>query len=267
MVTEVSTMTIATYIRVADECWIALVSLHRDHSDRPSFSASEILDRVKVEKVSPELRAGVQAHIYLHNVANLPPNSATYRMFYKREDGTYRLFKPGDDFHPKRKGKMCPEREELPAEYQALVDWYQRDYCGRSSRQPADEDFVLQMRGLGQEIWSDLNSDDFVSNLRSGWEPDPNPSRLADQVWQRIVAYQNEIFYTTRRYPFTYSVDGSAIWFYRKGKRIDIRLARSQVEAAIARCPLENTTDIKDLRDYAYLFGLLMDRRIRKADW
>jgi hypothetical protein len=103
-------------------------------SDRPSFSASEILDRVKVEKISPELRAGVPAHIYLHNVANVPPNSATYRMFYKRDDGTYRLFKPGDQFHPKRKGKMCPEREELPAEYQPLVDWYQRDYCGRSSR-------------------------------------------------------------------------------------------------------------------------------------
>ena len=150
-------MTVATYIRVADECWIALALLHRDHPDRSSFSASEILDRVKVEKASPELRAGVQAHIYLHNVANLPPNSATYRMFIKKEDGTYRLFKPGDAFHPKRRGKACPERAELPTEYQPLLDWYQRDYCGRSTRQPAEEDFVLQMRGIGQEIWSDVN--------------------------------------------------------------------------------------------------------------
>ena len=260
-------MTVATYIRVADECWIALASLHRAHPDRSSFSASEILDRVKLEKASPELRAGVQPHIYLHNVANLPPNSATNRMFYKREDGSYRLFKPGDEFHPKRRGKMCPERGELPTEYQPLVDWYQRDYCGRSSRQSADEDFVLQMKGIGQEIWSDVNSDDFVSSLRSGWELHPSQPPLADRVWERIVACQKEIFYTTTRRPFTYSVEVKGIWFYRKGERIDMRLARSEVEAAIARCPLENTTDIKDLRDYAYLFSLLMDRRIRKADW
>jgi len=260
-------MTVAIHIRVADECWIALASLHRAHPDRSSFSASEILDRVKVEKVSPELRAGVQPHIYLHNVANLPPNSATYRMFYKREDGTYRLFKPGDEVHPKRRGKTCPERGELPTEYQPLVDWYQRDYCGRSSRQPADEDFVLQMRGIGQEIWSDVNTDDFVSSLRSGWEPDPSPSRLADRVWRRIVACQKETFYTATRLPFTYAVDGEGIWFYREGRRINMRLARSEVHAAIGRCPLGNTTDIKDLRDYAYLFGLLMDQRIRNADW
>jgi hypothetical protein len=260
-------MTIATYIRVADECWIALVSLHRDHPDRPSFSASEILDRVKVEKISPELRAGVQAHIYLHNVANVPPNSATYRMFYKREDGTYRLFKPGDQFHPKRKGKMCPEREELPADYQPLVDWYQRDYCGRSSRQPADEDFLLQMRGIGQEIWSDVNSDDFVSSLRSGWERDPNPSNIVDRVWRRILASQTETFHTTKGLAFRYAVDGEGIWFHREGRRINMGLARTEVDAAIARCPLRNTTDIKDLRDYAYLFGLLMDQRIRNGDW
>ena len=113
-------MTVATYIRVADECWIALASLHRAYPDRSSFSASEILDRVKVEKVLPELRAGVQAHIYLHNVANLPPNSATYRMFFRTGDGNYRLYKPSDESHPKRRGKTCPERERLPAEYQPL---------------------------------------------------------------------------------------------------------------------------------------------------
>lgn len=260
-------MTVVTYIRVADECWIALAVLHRTHPDRSSFSASEILDRVKMERVSPELRAGVQPHIYLHNVANLPPNSATYRMFYKREDGTYRLFKPGDEFHPKRRGKTCPERGELPTEYQPLMDWYQRDYCGRSSRQPAAEDFVLQMRGIGQEIWSDVTSDDFVSSLRSGWEPDPSLSTLADRVWQRMVACQKETFHTATRLPFTYAVDGEGIWFYRQGRRINMRLARSEVDAAVARCPLGCTTDIKDLRDSAYLYGLLMDRRIRKADW
>jgi hypothetical protein len=260
-------MTVAIYIRVADECWIALASLHRDHPDRSSFSASEILDRVKGKKVSPELRAGALPHIYLHNVANLPPNSATHRMFYKKEDGTFRLFKPGDEFHPKRRGKTCPERGELPTEYQPLLDWYQRDYCGRTLRQTPNEDFVLQMRGIGGEIWTDMNSDEFVLSLRSGWEPDARPSNLADRVWQRIVACQKETFYTATKLPFTYSVDGEGIWFYRERKRINMRLVRSVVDTAIARCPLQKTTDIKDLRDFAYLFGLLMDRRIRGEDW
>ena len=112
-----------------------------------------------------------------------------------------------------------------------------------------------------------MNSDDFVSNLRSGWEPDPSPSRLADRVWQRIVACQKGTFYTATRRPFTYAVEGSGIWFYRNGRRINMRLARTELNAAIARCPLEKTTDIKDLRDFAYLFGLLMDRRIRGEDW
>lgn len=260
-------MTVAIHIRVADECWIALASLHRDQPDRSSFSASEILDRVKVEKVSPEFRAGILPHIYLHNVANLPPNSATYRMFYRTGEGTYRLFKPGDECHPKRRGKICPERGELPTDYQPLLDWYQRDYCGRTTRQNPDEDFVLQIRGIGEEIWTDVNSDEFVSSLRSGWEPDESPPRLVDRVWRRIVSCQREAFYTATKRPFTYSVEGTGIWFYRKGERINMRLARGEVEVAIGRCPLRKTTDIKDLRDFAYLYGLLMDRRIRNSDW
>ena len=70
-------------IRVADEAWLALALLHREHAEKDSFSAKEILDRVKAEGAHPELRPGVQVHIYLHNVANAEPNSAKYRMFYR----------------------------------------------------------------------------------------------------------------------------------------------------------------------------------------
>jgi hypothetical protein len=99
---------------VADEAWCALALLHREHEDRESFTAKEILDRVKAERASPELRPGVQAHIYLHNVANLEPNSARYRMFYRLPTDAYRLYRPGDQTHPSRKGKTKPSREELP---------------------------------------------------------------------------------------------------------------------------------------------------------
>ena len=98
-------MLVDTEVKVADECCIALAQLHKTHPEKKSFSASEILDRLRQEKVHSEVRPGVPPHIYLHNVANLPPNSAKYRMFYRLEDGTYRLLRPGDDSHPDRRGK------------------------------------------------------------------------------------------------------------------------------------------------------------------
>src|SRR5213593_3103090 len=105
-------MLVDTEILVADECWIALARLHKSHPEKKSFSAQEILEQLKEGKAHSRVRAGVPPHIYLHNVANLPPNSARYRMFYRLEDGTYRLFRPGDDSHPSRRGKTHPNRAD-----------------------------------------------------------------------------------------------------------------------------------------------------------
>src|SRR6202453_4241623 len=106
MVMEVVTMeTSEKSIRVADEAWLALALLQYEDRDRDSFSAKEILDRVKSEQVNPELRPGIQVHIYSHNVANAEPNSAKYRMSYKLADDTYRLYRSTDPAHPARKGK------------------------------------------------------------------------------------------------------------------------------------------------------------------
>src|SRR5438876_7771305 len=101
-------MQTATEILTADEAWVALALLHRRHPEREAFSAKEIMESAKLEKAHPDLRAGLQPHIYLHNVANIAPNSARYRMFYKTDGGMYRLYRPGDDCHPNRKGKIVP---------------------------------------------------------------------------------------------------------------------------------------------------------------
>ena len=156
-------------VRVADEAWLALALLQYEHPDRESFSAREILDRVKVEQVHPELRPGVQVHIYLHNVANAEPNSAKYRMSYKLADDTYRLYRPTDPAHPARKGKMIPERDELPQKYHYLLDWYEREYSRKQTPTSEDDDPILQMWGVGKEIWADTNADDYVRDLRSNW--------------------------------------------------------------------------------------------------
>jgi hypothetical protein len=156
-------------IRVADEAWIGLALLHREHPVRESFTAREILERVKSEGATPELRPGVQVHIYLHNVANVEPNSARYRMFWKLPNDTYRLIRQGDHSHASRKGKMTPSREELPEQYHYLLDWYEKEYCSKASGTKEEDDPILQMRGVGKEIWADTDADEYVRSLRSNW--------------------------------------------------------------------------------------------------
>jgi hypothetical protein len=162
-----------THLLVADEVWCALAIMHKNHPQRISFSAKEILHQVKAEHAHTDIRAGIQAHIYLHNVANLEPNSARYRMFYKLEDDTYRLYRPGDPAHPLRKGKMVPKRAELPARYHDLLDWYEREYS-RGAIQQEQKDLIEQMWGAGRHIWVGVNADDYVNDLRRDWDGEPS---------------------------------------------------------------------------------------------
>lgn len=161
-----------THLLVADEVWVALAMLHQKHRQRTSFSAKEILDQVKSEHAYPDLRAGVQAHIYLHNVANVEPNSARYRMSFKLEDDTYRLYRPGDTAHPVRKGKTAPRRNELPEKYHQLLDWYEGEFCKglTGAGSPHHLDPILQMWGLGKEIWRGVDADEYVRSLREDWD-------------------------------------------------------------------------------------------------
>ena len=156
-------------IRIADECWVALALLHRENPGRLSFSPGEVFNRLKEEGINPEVHSGVKPHIYLHNVANRPPNSARYRLFYRLEDGTLRLFRPSDDWHPSRSGKTKPERSELPEKYRPLLDWYDKEYCSGGSSLSEDSDPVLQMWGVGKEIWADEGGDAFIERERKSW--------------------------------------------------------------------------------------------------
>lgn len=137
------------------------------------------------------------------------------------------------------------------------------------------EDPVLLMLGVGKHLWATEPGDKFVERLRSeDLAPPPldesqggGAENAPEAVWRRIESHQGEEFRTARRLPFTYVVEGAGIWFFRNGRRINRKLTRSQVEKAIERCPLKSTTEIKDLMDFAYLFALLMDRRIRGQAW
>jgi hypothetical protein len=135
-------------------------------------------------------------------------------------------------------------------------------------------DPVLSMLGVGKHLWGRELGDRFIERLRSEEAPpvgaveEDIPLRnVADSVWDRIKTHQGEDFSTARGLPFTYLIEGAGIWFFREGRRINRKLTRTQVDAAIVRCPLSSTTEIKDLMDYAYLFALLMDARIRGQAW
>ncbi|MGA9565152.1 MAG: hypothetical protein WBS19_06490 [Candidatus Korobacteraceae bacterium] len=137
------------------------------------------------------------------------------------------------------------------------------------------DDPVLLMLGVGKQLWERESGDKFIERLRAedlphaAFEAHPQaPAENAPEaVWHRIKTHQGEEFRTATRLPFTYEVEGAGIWFFRDGRRIERKLSRVQVDKGIARCPLTSTTEIKDLMDYAYLFGLLTDARIRGDAW
>jgi hypothetical protein len=159
-----------TSLKVADEVWIATALLHRENPKREDFSVSEIVARARREKISGELRPGVQVHTYLHCVANLAPKPGRYRMLYATGKSTRRLFREGDDFHPdRRSGKIKPSKENIPSAYRLLLDWYEIKFLGKRKSVEA-KDPILDLLGLGKEIWVGEKADDYVNRLRRGWE-------------------------------------------------------------------------------------------------
>jgi hypothetical protein len=139
----------------------------------------------------------------------------------------------------------------------------------------AKADPVLLMLGVGSQLWEHESGDDFVERLRSEDAPPPPAARqpaspaggLFEKIWLRIARHRGKEFRTATGLPFTFELEGAGIWFFRDGKRINRKLTRTQFEVAVSRCPLKTTTEIKDLMDYAYLFAVLTDRRIRGREW
>ncbi|MEM2537340.1 MAG: hypothetical protein QXK29_04295 [Candidatus Bathyarchaeia archaeon] len=118
-----------TYIKVADEVWIACALLHYENPNREDFSVNEIVDRVAKENIFGRIRPGVIIHVHQHCVANRRPNPGNYRMLYETASGRRRLFRDGDDYHPYREGgKIRPQKSDIPEKYWYLIDWYDNEY-------------------------------------------------------------------------------------------------------------------------------------------
>jgi hypothetical protein len=113
-------------ILVADEAWLTVALLHREYPDAEDFTLDEI--RSRSVKEFHDRRPGVWQHIMSHCVASNPPNPAQYRMLHSTGRGRRRLYRRGDPVHPERRGKVCPDKRDIPERYRPLVDWYVEDY-------------------------------------------------------------------------------------------------------------------------------------------
>lgn len=94
-------------------------------------------------------------------------------MLFETQPGHLRLFRPGDAVDPRRVSrrptKQCPNREDIPKEYQPLLDWY-AGMCDKQLQSPRvvnyDDDPLIKLIGSGKHIWADEHADEYVENLR-----------------------------------------------------------------------------------------------------
>ena len=143
----------------------------------------------------------------------------------------------------------------------------------------------------GPMFWADLvglrTIYDTMSRLYDAhgeWlEPAPLLKRLADAgqgvwrspvtttfetVWQRIRTSEGMTFSTKTGLSFDYEIEGStALWVNRDGRKVDQRIPKSVFGTAFERVPLEDTSAVKDLRGSSYVYGIMMNARIRSEDW
>jgi hypothetical protein len=158
-------------LKAADLVWLATAQLQREQRDRVGFSPDEILKTALA--IEPTLGFSVntiRTHISRHCVANLPPAGARHRMLTRNPNGTYRLYRHGEEYHPGRAGgKTCPDANVTPSKYKDLTEWFHREYDNRPQLS-AGQDPLLALRGLGKELWKELGGGErFIHELRANW--------------------------------------------------------------------------------------------------
>jgi hypothetical protein len=157
-------------LTLADQVWVVVALLHREHPDRADFAIPEILDRARREPIALPLRPGFHVHVIQHCVANRPPNPGRSRVLVETGRGRRRLFRPGDPYDPAREGaRVVPAAEALPEPYRPLLAWYREVYVGRAPASSGPADLLLALRGSGRRLWADEAPDAYVQRLREDW--------------------------------------------------------------------------------------------------
>ncbi|MGP8261201.1 MAG: hypothetical protein ACLQM6_14760 [Acidobacteriaceae bacterium] len=161
-------------MKVADELFLVLALLHREHPDKDAFEIGEVLARAAKEGLGENRtdQKSLRIHAYQHAAANMPPgHGGKYRMVFRERDNRIRLLAPTDYIHPDRHQKFYPSYEEIPEQYHELLDWAKRRCADR--QEGAQTEWLAGLRkltGLGKEIWAGIDPDAYVRSLREGWE-------------------------------------------------------------------------------------------------
>jgi hypothetical protein len=91
-------------------------------------------------------------------------------MLFETAPGRRRLFRPGDPYNLKRDGsKVLPVAEEMPKGYESLLDWY-ASWASNPGASIQTEDPLMRMARIGKHIWQDEDPDEYIKQLREGWE-------------------------------------------------------------------------------------------------
>ena len=84
-----------------------------------------------------------------------------------------------------------------------------------------------------------------------------------ETVWRRIRRHTGETFYQMRGGAFSYSVAGGCVYPDRTQQQIP----KSHFSKALELVPAKNTAPFQHLRGPSFIYAILMDPRIRAADW
>lgn len=163
------------HIKVADELFLILALLHREHPDEEAFPMGQILERARQEGLgtSRSDQKSLRVHAYEHAAANMPPGrqGGRYRIAFRQEDGRIRLLQPTDYVHPGRHQKIYPDENEIPERYRELLEWAKRRW--KSVNVPTKQSGWLKglqgLRGLGKSAWAGIDPDKYVEELREDW--------------------------------------------------------------------------------------------------
>jgi hypothetical protein len=85
-----------------------------------------------------------------------------------------------------------------------------------------------------------------------------------DIVWNRIKQHEGEVFHLLQGDELCYSIQGERLTH----NRTQWPLYKRSFEEAIRQVPLSNPEAVgKTIRGGSYIFAILMDERVRGADW
>ncbi|OXS78310.1 hypothetical protein [Domibacillus enclensis] len=86
---------------------------------------------------------------------------------------------------------------------------------------------------------------------------------MIEDVWDRIKTYEGQMFKQKKGKEFSYSIKGNILFL----KTTNRSITKKVVEQALKLVPLESTVPVQHLQAPSYLYGILMDDRVRGDKW